>query len=30
VQHDVVRQSRKIDQREPKGSVLLGGWERPA
>jgi hypothetical protein len=30
VQADVVRQSRKIDQREPKASVLLGGWERPA
>jgi hypothetical protein len=30
VQADVVRQSRKIDQREPKANVLLGGWERPA
>ena len=30
VQADVVRQSRKIDQREPKAHMLLGGWERPA
>jgi hypothetical protein len=29
VQADVVRQSREIDVREPKGNVLLGGWNRP-
>ena len=29
VQADVVRQSRKIDEREPAADVLLGGWKRP-